>query len=226
MTDPQQEDAPITVRISTTNGRVDVRAEAGAPVSSKGTATVVERDGETTIEGGHGRLEVTVPEGANVLVGTRTGRVDVKGRVGHLAVVTESARIAVDRAGSADVRSSSGSVRIGQVAGECRVRSSSGRVVVGTCGPVDVATKSGRVTVDEVDGPARVHCVSGRISIGMASANDVDAESVSGRIEVSVPSGVRVHRADDGGDGSTRPANCDCTVSARSVSGRVNVTAR
>jgi DUF4097 and DUF4098 domain-containing protein YvlB len=226
MTDPRQGDEVVTVRISSTTGRVTVTARPDAAVSCTGSAKVVERAGDTTIEAGSGRLDVTVPEGANVLVGTRTGRVDVRGRVGHAAVVTETARVTLDRAASADVRSRSGKVEIGEVDGECRVRSASGRVAVRACGTTDVATKSGRVTVEEVDGPARVHCVSGRISIGMASANDVDAESVSGRIEVSVPPGVRVHRSDHPDDGSTRPADCDCTVAARSLTGRVAVTSR
>lgn len=216
--------APLTVRVASTNHRVRVVAEPGAALSVDGDATVERAADEITIVASK-RLVVTVPEGSDLIVGTTTGRVEISGRVGCVAVVSESGRVEIDEAAIVDARTGSGSVRIGSVTGECRVRSSSGSVLVGSCGATDVATRSGRVTVDEVDGPARVHCVSGRIDIGLASAHDVEAESVSGRIDVSIPPGVRVHRAEFD-EAAVRPDDTDCTVTTRSVSGRVAVVTR
>lgn len=222
---PQDPVAPLTVRIASADHRVRVIAEPGAELAVVGDAAVEHAHDETTIVA-LGRLRVTVPAGADLVIGTTTGRVQVVGPVGRVAAVSETGRIDIDEADSVDARTTSGSVRVGRVAGECTVRTSSGRVGVGSCGPTDVATESGRVSIDEVDGPARVHCVSGRINIGLATANDVDAESVSGRIEVTVPSDVRVHRAEFSDESGERPVGTDCTVAARSISGRVAVVRR
>lgn len=56
----------------------------------------------------------------------------------------------------------------------------------------------------------------------MVTAQDVDAETVSGRITVRLPHGVRpwvVQRSDV----DLGPEQHDCVVTARSVSGRVDV---
>ena len=56
----------------------------------------------------------------------------------------------------------------------------------------------------------------------MVAAQDVDAETVSGRITVRLPPGVRpwvVQRSDV----DLAPERHDCVVTARSVSGRVDV---
>lgn len=226
MADDQHGPAPPTVRIASSRYRIRVVAEPGAPIAFEGDAVIEHAPGETTIGSVRSSLVVTVPEGADVVVGTTNGRVEIRGRVGHAAVVSENGRIEIGEAASVDARSSAGAVRVGSVSGECRIRSSSGRVVVGSCGATDISTRSGRIEVGAADGPAKVHCVSGRIDIGLASANDVDAESVSGRIEVAVPADVRVHRTTLADASVPRPVDTDCTVAARSISGRVAVVSR
>jgi DUF4097 and DUF4098 domain-containing protein YvlB len=217
---------PATVRISSTGGRLTIVAEGDGPVAFDGRAQITHVDGVATIDAGSNSVRVTVPEGADLMVGATSGRIEITGRAGDVAIVGRSGRVSLESATSVDVRSSSGRVEIGHVAGDCCVRSSSGRVVVGSCGSADVAAKSGLVRVKEAHGPARVHCVSGRITVNLAIAADVAAETVSGRIEVSVPAGVRVHRTSTIDDPTPRPPGTDCTVAARSVTGRVVVTSR
>jgi DUF4097 and DUF4098 domain-containing protein YvlB len=226
MPELQERTTPVTVRISSTSGRLRVDAAGTGPVSFEGRAEITQADDVVTIDGGRGSLLVTVPEGADVFIGSTSGRVEVAGRAGDVAVVSKSGRISIQEARSIDARTKSGRVEIGRVEGDCCVRSASGRVVVGRCGSADLASMSGRIRADDVHGPANAHCVSGRISIGLAEAADVSAETVSGRIEISVPAGVRVHRTSTIPPPGPRPEGTDCTVAARSGSGRVVISTR
>lgn len=226
MPDVQERTTPATVRISSTSGRLRIRAAGSEPVSFRGRAEITHDGDVATIDGGTGSLTVTVPEGADLFVGSTSGRVEVTGRAGAVAVVAASGRVSIEAARSVDVRSKSGRVEIGHVEGECCARSSSGRVVVERCGTADLASKSGRIRAEEVHGPAKAHCVAGRIDIVLAEAADVTAETMSGRIDVSVPAGVRVHRTATIPPPGPRPDDTDCTIAARSRSGRVVISRR
>ena len=57
----------------------------------------------------------------------------------------------------------------------------------------------------------------------MAAAHDVDADTVSGRITITMPKGTTIHHLSGKADKSPAPAGCDCSVRATSVSGRVQV---
>jgi len=167
-----------------------------------------------------------VPTGVDVVVGTTSASITVQGRVGHLAAVSESGRITSEHSASLDARTSSGSIDVAVVDGDCRVRSESGKVTVGACHDTDVSTVSGRVELSGVSGTARANCVSGRVDIRMTEAHDVTAETISGRVSVSLPGGARVQRTSLIGEVPNADPDCDCTVTARSVSGRVDVVSR
>ena len=74
--------------------------------------------------------------------------------------------------------------------------------------------------------------MSGRIEIALSGAHDVDASTVSGRVEVTHPSDVTVEhlteRSATGEVPGRTPAASDtsCVVVARSVTGRVTVRPR
>ena len=91
-------------------------------------------------------------------------------------------------------------------------------------GGADIATQTGRITLEGVRGPVQARCVSGRIHVEMALAHDIDVETVSGRVEISLPEGTRVYQTSD--LGSDRPDGTDCVVRATSMSGRVDVVIR
>jgi DUF4097 and DUF4098 domain-containing protein YvlB len=179
-----------------------------------------------TIDTGSRSADVVVPEGVNVVIGSDSGRIQVRGQLGDVAIVSASGRVELAHARSVDVRTQSGRIEIDTVDEECRAHSMSARVEVGHCGRADISSNSGRVDVAETDGPATVHSVSGRITIGVSRAADVEAETVSGRIEVAFPPGVRVHQALANKPDEARPVGTDCTVVARSGSGRVTVSAQ
>ena len=209
------------VRIAST-GRVDVVAEERDEIEVRGDAEVVVAGTTTTITAESGRLSIKVPVGVDLVIGSTSGRVAVSGPVGELSVVTESGRVVIERAQSADVRSDTGRVDIGHADGDCRIRSQSGKVSVASCHRADVATKSGSISLRDVRGDVQAHCTSGRIDIEMATANDIDAETVTGRIAVSLPRDVRAFRTEVAA-GQAAPSGADCTVFARSVTGRVDV---
>lgn len=218
--------APTAVRISASNGRVELFAKATGEFRLKGAADVIDDDGRVTISNVRSRLEVYVPVDTDVVVGTTTGRIQVNGRVGHLAVVTESGRVEVDAAASVDIRTESSRVEVGEVTGVCRIRSTSGKVEVESCGDADIAGRSGRIELLRVDGEVEAHSVSGRIELAMASVHDVHAETVTGRIEVSLPKGTVAFRPPESARGTLPPPGTDCTVFAKSTTGRVVVKAR
>jgi DUF4097 and DUF4098 domain-containing protein YvlB len=220
--------APVevaVVRITTRSGAIEVVAEAGRTEVWSSTGLTPADGRRPTIDGGSSKVRVLLPEGTDVVIGSTSGRVDVRGRVGAVSALTTSGRISVEEAKSVDVRTVSGRVDVGRVEGECRVVTTSARVEVGRCGDAVATTRSGRIVLHDAHGAVHAHCTSGRIDVGLGGAVDVDAETVSGRINIVLPADVRPLVA-------TAPATLDvasgydCVVVARSVSGRVGITNR
>ena len=212
---------PMAVRIASSSGAVRVYAEDRPDVHVDGSATTTEDGHTVTVEASSGRVTVRVPLGADLVVGAESGSVKVSGPVGHVAVTCRSGRVIVHDVESTDIRAESGRVEVRGCRDECRVRDETGRVTVTDCGSADVVTRSGRITVAGVRGDVRAHCVSGRVAVDLDQAANVDAETVSGRIEVRYPPGVTARRADD-----PELVDGDCVVNARAVSGRVTVGTR
>jgi hypothetical protein len=213
------------VRISTSSGAVRVRAEAGRTECWSSLAAL--DDSPFTVAGDSSAVEVRVPEGTDLVIGTTSGRVSVEGRVGAISVLTTSGRVSIDRARSVDARTRSGRVHVGYAEGVCRIVSASGRVEVDRCGSADAASGSGQVVLADAHGTVRATSTSGRVRVAVAGAHDVEAETVSGRIEVTYPVGVLPlvvsPDADVAAAAAAAPAH-DCTVVARSGSGRVVVS--
>ena len=211
------------VRIAAGSGRVRVVAGDHA-FRVDGDAEVRVDGRQATVETTH-RVTVHVPAGTDVVLGTTSGRVDVEGDAGVVAVACESGSVTIDSADAVDVRTTSGRVTVGRCEGECRVTSVSARVTVDHCGAADISTTSGRIDVRDAEGVVRAHCVSGRIHVEMDGPHDAEAETVSGRVEITYPAGVRFRRRDQD-DGEPEASGAACTVRARSVSGRVSVSNR
>lgn len=199
-----------SVRASMSSGALLISCEERTDIDVDGQGTAAVEGSVLTIDGGSSRLRVRVPSGTDLLLGSTSGSITIEGRSGLVAVVSTSGRVSVEHAGEIDVRSESGRVTVGRVDGDCCLRSGSGRLEVHSCGAVDVMTDSGRVSIDDARGPVAAHCVSGHIEVELTEPNDVDAETVTGRIDVVVPCV----------DGATD------RVSVRTTSGSVHVTER
>jgi len=209
---------------------VDVTAEPRADVLvERGPAPVIEPGRPVTVVGRDERLVVRVPVGVDLVIGTGSGRVTVRGSLGAVAVTTSSGRVEVDRAQRVDVRVRSAGVSVGEVDGEARVDTLSGRAQVGRAGSAHLSTVSGRIVIGHCVGRLRARTVSGRIEARVdGPAPDVDVETVSGRVDVRMHPGVhprvevstvtgRVHH--------DLPVGDDGRVAARTVTGSVWVTA-
>jgi DUF4097 and DUF4098 domain-containing protein YvlB len=215
-----------TVRISTTSGKIHVVAEPGRSELSTNAGTVTVGDGSVTIDERSSNISVRVPEGVDLVIGSTSGRVSVEGSVGAVAVLTTSGNITIERAASVDARSRSGRVNVGHVDGACRVQSTSGRIEVARCSTADATSRSGRIELSDAHGPVRANCTSGKVRLRLAGAHDVSAETVSGRIEVSLPEGVDPLVVSAASDVPDAVSGHDCVVVARSSSGRVVVSHR
>lgn len=211
------------VRIAAGSGRVRVIA-GDHTFRVDGEAQVRVDGAEATVETSQ-RVTVHVPTGTDIVVGTRSGRVDVRGAAGAVAVTSRSGSVNIEAADRVDARTTSGRVKVDRCHGECRVAARSARVTVGHCGTADVSTTSGRIELRGAEGSVRAHCVSGRIDVEMEGPHDADAETVSGRVQITYPPGVRFRRSDEGEPDPHQP-DAACTVRARSVSGNVSVSNR
>ena len=212
-----------SVRVAAGQGRVRVVAEDRDDVAVTGDAAVQREGGRTTVDAGPNRVEVRVPTGTDLVVGTSSGRVDTEGSLGSVAVVTESGRVRVQRAEELDVRTANGRVEVERVDQCSRIRATNGRVTVERTSEADVATENGRIELRSVSGRTTTHCVNGRIEVCLDAAADVEAETVNGRITVRVPSDVTAHAVTGSLPSGPPPEGADCTIATRSVNGRVSV---
>jgi DUF4097 and DUF4098 domain-containing protein YvlB len=218
-------DDVMRVRIETRSGNIRLEAVEGAEVSVVGGEIREERDGTTLIKGGSKRLEVVVPSGADVTIGTHSGSVELRGWVGSARISTKSGSIEVDRAHALDARTASGSVRVERCDGECRVVVVSGSVKIGRAGRASLSCVSGTIQADQVD-DAEVKNVSGTTELGANATGRVTVRSVSGKVKISVPSdrcpATRLRSV----SGKIR---CDCDqghdgeVDVKTVSGTIQV---
>jgi DUF4097 and DUF4098 domain-containing protein YvlB len=152
------------------------------------------------------RLEVRVPNTADVRA--RGGSADVRGRgvFGAVRVETGSGDVSFDRAtADADVKSGSGDVRLAEVSGNATVSTGSGDIAVDRVGGSTlVRSASGDVHVGEAGADVTVQTASGDQRIDAVTQGEVTLQSASGDMTVGVRRGSRL------------------AVDARSVSGETS----
>lgn len=176
------------LEISSRSGAVVVWARPVArPEVLHGTAAI-QPDGTVRSRGSE-PLEIACPEGTDVVIGSRSGRVECHGALGRVAVTGSSGQISIDDAREVEVRTGSGRVAIGRCAGVCRVAVKSGSVQIGSAGAIDVTASSGRLEATAV-GDAVVRCGSGRVTVGLDGPGTADVRTMSGSVSLSVPHGV------------------------------------
>ena len=220
-------DARVRLRITTVSGRVTVRAELGSEVVVASGSTTATPDGDVEIRSRRpsDSVQVTCPEGTDVIIGTRSGNIELQGALGSVGITSVSGAIDVGSVAEADLRTISGSVRLAVCLGQCRVSTKSGRITVGATRDAEISTVSGRVSLDDVSGSVDVRAVSGRAFIGSAARGPVRVSMVSGAVTIRLPHGVRP-RVQTSGRGIVQSAfdpGDDVVISIASVSGRVRL---
>lgn len=203
----------------------DLRVETG----SNAELTVEEGDADdattVSVTTGGDRVSVTCPPGTDVLVGNRSGRIELDGPLGDVHVVTTSGAVDIDEAESVDVRSRSGRVRVGCCHGRCRVMTKSGSVEIDETESLDVAVKSGRVNAEQV-GEGRVYAASGSITLGATGEGDIRIRVLSGNVRIDVPPDVHPDVRARARSGKVRcdcPPGTDFVVDVATASGSVVV---
>jgi DUF4097 and DUF4098 domain-containing protein YvlB len=175
------------LHISNRSGSIRVTAAPGAAFDVDGGELERDPEGGLRVRNrASGSIDVRCPEGTDLVIGTISGTVDVHGPAGAVKVATVSGKVNVERAGEVDVRTKSGNVAVGACAGDCHVVVTSSDVTVGEAARASVASVSGRVAVDRLD-DAEVKTVSGTVELGARGGGQVSVRTVSGNVEVSVP---------------------------------------
>jgi DUF4097 and DUF4098 domain-containing protein YvlB len=159
-------------------------------------------------------VSVVVPEGTETRVRTVSGDVLVAGVRSSTSVSTVSGRItATALEGEVGLRTVSGDLEVQGVGGSVRTNAVSGDLTISGGDPVELTARavSGDITLD-FDAVPDVDCttVSGDIAVRLPAdaALEVDAVTVSGRLESSYPDamdgGKRRLRGSIGGGGRRR----------------------
>jgi len=225
-------DAHPRISISSRSGRVTVVAEERADIlilEGAGVADIVRDEaGQISISTGNGSsaLELRCPRGADVRVGTISGRVELRGNFGKVHVTTTTGNIDLDEASAIDARTVSGSISVGRCAIKCRLSTKSGRAEIRHAENADVATVSGKVSVDASSGSVNVKTASGSVAIGASGQNDVAVQTLSGSVTVRVPRGTRPAAFLRSLTGKPRldcEAGTDCRVAVSTMSGKIEV---
>jgi DUF4097 and DUF4098 domain-containing protein YvlB len=219
---------PKRISITTRSGKVRVTGVATDEVSIIGGfgETNDEDVLEIRREPDSDEIEVICPSGTDVTIGTTSGNVETHGVLGSVRILTVSGKIHVAGAARIEIRTKSGKVDVRACEGECKVVTTSSKVHIGTAGNCRVAAVSGVVLLEHVSG-AEVQTVSGKVLLGTSGAGDVSVKTVSGKVEIRVPSEIRpaTHLKSVSGK-----VQCDCesgddgTIAVKSLSGAIRLS--
>jgi DUF4097 and DUF4098 domain-containing protein YvlB len=219
---------PAPLKITTRTGEVRVRVVDGGDLNIiRGTSEALE-SGEIHVRRAHSEsvVEVECAPNTDVTVGTLSGKVELTGALGAVRIATVSGKIRVEQATRVDVRTKSGKVDIRECTGECRVMTTSSNVHIGHAGRATVAAVSGAVLLESVDA-AEVKSVSGKVLVATGGRERVSVHTVSGKVEIRVPSSVRPAtrlRSVSGRIDDACPPGNDCEIAVKSISGAINVS--
>jgi DUF4097 and DUF4098 domain-containing protein YvlB len=214
------------IRITASSGRIEVTAEArGDVVVDRGQEHPM--GGVLEVKGASAGVAMRVPVGTDLIIGSHSGSVRLRGDLGNVRITTRSGSLELEACASLDARTVSGRVDVGRVAGDAHVKAANGRITIAEVGGAVTATSvSGTVEIGKAGGAVHATTVSGKVDVGMTHAADVRAESVSGRVKVALPDGVRPSVSMKSVSGRCEcdlPSGDDCRVQCRSISGRITV---
>jgi DUF4097 and DUF4098 domain-containing protein YvlB len=218
----------LHLTIAVRSAAVTVHAEPGAPLQVRGGELTVEGPGRYRIDSSSNAIEVRCDETADIAIGTTSGRIECRGRLGDLSVSTRSGNVSIERAGSVDVRTKSARVEVDEVDDECTVRTTSGTIVVRRAGRLDVSTTSGHVSCT-ARSEASVRSVSGTVELTVEAMPHVTVRAQSGSVHVELPAGSSPAAALVSRSGRVE-AECepgtDGRVDVETISGSITVSCR
>lgn len=178
-------------------GRIEILIDAAEPddvtVTQVGDTVTVRQTSRWGFRNRAIRVAAAVPASAEVEVTTASGDVRTTGPLGVVRLRTASGRLDVDTVDRLELTSSSGDAHVGTVAGDCTLNTVSGDAVLRRVGGRLTGTLvSGDLRAATVVGDLRVGTTSGDVRVDRCDGSDVSLKSVSGDVEIGLPSGIRV----------------------------------
>jgi len=156
---------------------------------------------------GEQRIEISVPIGTEVRVGTVSGNIAVRGTAGRVQASSVSGDLDVRDAGDdVELRTTSGDVRAEKLRGRIRANST-----------------SGDFTLEDITGDVRFHTVSGELR-ARGALTGLEFESVSGGIEFRGDfknEGTYTARTHSGDIRLSLPANLGANLDLNTYSGDI-----
>jgi hypothetical protein len=234
------------VHLAETSGAVTVQAGAGSATTvhrtlhyngtNKPAATTSISGGVLSLNGCGSSCtvdyRVIVPAVAKVDGSTASGDVEITG-LASVDVDGASGNLTVGQiAGQVDLNTSSGDIKVSKVGGNLESRSSSGdQNISEVAGTVLAQSQSGNIAANGLRGArAAVHGSSGDLTIGVDVAQDVDTQSASGSITITVPRGAyRVVASTNSGNrqvGLSDDPNGQHSITAKSDSGDLRISTK
>ncbi len=196
-------------------------------VVTGGTQVVDHEDRVVVVQPDHPSqaIHVRCPPGSDVMVGTTSGAVEMRGSLGSVSVSSASGRIRVASAAEMDLRTGSGRIEVDACTGRCRASTKSGAVVVGSANAAEITTVSGKVRLGLVAGTTEIRTVSGSVTLSSTGVGPISARTLSGSVSISLPEDVRpeVLASDARWVECRCEAGDDVTIDVASLSGRVKI---
>lgn len=181
---------------------------------------------ETTKAGDrNGSVAITVelPAGSRLVLNTAWSDVHADGLLGDCELHMASGQVQLDHvaalrgnlasgavavghvAGTADIETSSGMVRIGEVEGIVRYQSATGKIWIGhALSDIDLSSASGSFDIDRAEGGVIAKAANCPIRIGRLTRGQVELANASGGIEVGISEGTAAWVDADSTKGTVR----------------------
>ncbi len=169
----------------------------------------------TKIDGSTSSGDITIAGASSVDVQASSGNVSVAGATGQVSVTTSSGDIKAASAGS-----------------DLQAHSTSGDITVsGVKGAVTLVSQSGRIAASGLSGArTTAHASSGNVTVTADVVQDVDVQTSSGDVTITVPTGsYRVTTGSGSGDvrsGIANDSSAQHSISATASSGDVRIATK
>ena len=139
------------------------------------------------------RMTIDVPRGAGVEIRTASADVTLTGELGLTRVRTASGHVRAAMVAELEVSTASGDIRVHGVGHDTSATSVSGVLEMNAVGGrLTATTASGDVRVRHLTGDVDIGTTSGDVRIDHFDGSEASIRSVSGDVELGLPSGIRV----------------------------------
>jgi DUF4097 and DUF4098 domain-containing protein YvlB len=219
-------------------GKVDVSVDtkaSGFIVEQRGNAVLVSSDKDSSwLSRGSAYVVIQAPPGADLRVGVASASVEADVPLGKVEIKTASGDIDLRSAETLVVKTASGDLDVESVERSLRFTTASGDLrAERIAGSMVVSTASGDVHIEAVDATLEMNTASGDAYITRFEGRSANFKTMSGDIDLGIPSGTSVDldvtllsgklRLPDAKPRKT-PANRQMSIRAKLVSGDFTIS--